>query len=593
MSSTDQIFKVSIGILRALKRVDLGSGANSRQVASGPAPSDESTKTDGFEDDPRFYGNDLESSLQGQVLDYIELKEKAIGQLAGADSFHNRSLLKKVVARFVGARETNETLRVKHPDEPLQFLESEEELFERLKDLTILADVGLYREMSEMDDLKDGLLSLLFHENSDIVVQLFVVLLELLQPDSETDVSSIHNFYRILINGGLLKGIEQYLIRLQKPNQEAQEDDVLGRRVEEEKATLDLLSSLAEIDEFILNFSNCSDLFDSLITRIQNKEPGDLVSENRLSCALIVQSLLSNGPLAKVLITASSVESILNVTSTYIYKDPEPYETDKLFSECVFDVLSSISVNSRDDFLNFEGPELMIKLLRDANWAVGPALRVLKTSVRDDDGRIANLIIESGGLKHLFKLLYKGSKGEVDDVISVLANLLHWLPLESPGRIRVIGKLIEKDYRAVRLLLRKRRKFCNLIGELRSRLSDSALEEKMEIITELEEAGVDKQNRIDIILAWLTVESTRIGRDVIKLLSSEPGNLFQSLRSYISELNLIIRAETEEPAMPKDELEFLRMEEEMVSSLVSQMKHSLQPGYVNLQQGSYKKIISQ
>ena len=133
------------------------------------------------EEDERFLGSGM-SAQQQEIWDVVDAGEQAPGTI-------DPTTLKKLVLKFERVLTKNQELRVKYPNEPRKFIESEADLDEEIKNLTTLSSAPeLYPLVISLGTL-DSVLSLMAHENTDIVIAALGLLSEWTDEDAVTQGS--------------------------------------------------------------------------------------------------------------------------------------------------------------------------------------------------------------------------------------------------------------------------------------------------------------------------------------------------------------------------------------------------------------------
>ena len=97
--------------------------------------------------------------------------------------------LPELIQRFNKSKNKNEELRIKYPDEPTKYMDSEIELHSVIQELHNLASSPelipiLFKQQSHF---LTSLTSLLIHENTDIANSIIALLLELTESDDDND----------------------------------------------------------------------------------------------------------------------------------------------------------------------------------------------------------------------------------------------------------------------------------------------------------------------------------------------------------------------------------------------------------------------
>lgn len=120
----------------------------------------------------------------------------------------------------------NEELRVKFPDQPTRFVDSETDLDEAINDLTRLAAAP--QHYGELTPLAPRLVALLAHENSDIAVDTVRLIRELTDEDvlpedvadQEAAVAGMRKFVEALVKQHVVEALVENLARLDEEKEE-------------------------------------------------------------------------------------------------------------------------------------------------------------------------------------------------------------------------------------------------------------------------------------------------------------------------------------------------------------------------------------
>ena len=114
------------------------------------------------EEDERFLASGM-SAQQQEIWDLVDAAESAPASI-------DASTLKRMVLKFEKILTKNQELRIKYAQEPSKFIESEADLDEEIKNLNGISSYpDLYPLLIQLGTL-NSILSLLAHENTDIVI---------------------------------------------------------------------------------------------------------------------------------------------------------------------------------------------------------------------------------------------------------------------------------------------------------------------------------------------------------------------------------------------------------------------------------------
>jgi beta-catenin-like protein 1 len=196
-------------------------------------------------------------------------------------------------------------------------------------------------------------------------------------------------------------------------------------------------------------------------------------------------------------------------------------------------------------FLDAEGVELMILLLSNKKNSER-AIALLDTIARGVlGGPVAMRLVQKGGLKPLFHVFGKKKGAILNGVVGIFSGMLRWLDLESPERVRLVAKFVEKDFDKLSKLVAFRGSVAEKIRLVRETIAQErkVFEARDEIDPEerlvretdwdasLADAGIETLRNIDSVLAWLYVDG--VTSSAVRRLVAEQS---QSLDSVIQTL---------------------------------------------------------
>merc|ERR1719376_393286 len=111
--------------------------------------------------------------------------EEGVEDAAGGESSAlDETRLKKLVLNFEKRATKNQELRIKFPDEPTKFLNSEVDLHDSIQELRVIATAPDFYSLFVQLQCVQSLLGLLSHENTDISVAVVDLLQELTDIDA-------------------------------------------------------------------------------------------------------------------------------------------------------------------------------------------------------------------------------------------------------------------------------------------------------------------------------------------------------------------------------------------------------------------------
>ncbi|KAG0280688.1 hypothetical protein BGZ95_009155 [Linnemannia exigua] len=512
-----------------------GGSAKRRNVTMEEEDEDGSGGRDRFEgvanpeeeeDDDRFFGDGLTSD-QKDILDYVD-------DIDPEEERFDLSAVRKMILKFEKAINKNQEMRVKYPDDPAKFMESEADLDEEIKRMMAMTQAPQhYPVLVELNTIS-SILSLLTHENPDIAIDAIELLKELtdeevlsvgLEEDQDVVGSEGEAGMKVFVHGLIDQGLLDLLVQN------------LGRLDEEETNdrqgvfnTLAVFENLTSIEVALAEtIVSKSGLLPWMMKRLKVKA----FDSNKQYCSELLAILLqSSSANRKRLGEQGGIDDLLQLLAAYKRKDPKDDDEIELV-ENLFDGLCSALAEKENKrlFLEGEGIELMVIMIKEKRMARVRAVKVLNYAMSTKAGT-ANCLrfVEIMGLKTLFSIFSRNgneklkkaykSFSEVEEeehLIGIMASLVRNLPLESGHRLRVIRKFVEDDYAKLERLLDLREGY-----EARVKAFDEKIEQEnkeleltQEEIEEEEpvralqrlETGLYAMQQIDLIIAHLCAEN--------------------------------------------------------------------------------------
>ena len=362
--------------------------------------------------------------------------------------------VKRMLLNFEKKVLRNQEMRIKFPDLPEKFMESEIELNEEVQKLHVIATVPEhYAILSELN-VVETLVGLLSHDNSDIAIAVIDLLQEM------TDVDALNDSEEEAM--GLMDALlNQQLIAVLVQNLERLDEKVR----EESDGVHNALAIIENMTEFksaeVCSCAGEQGLLPWLLKRIRLR-PYDA---NKLYATEILAILLQGNETNQRLLGEKEGIDVLLQALAY-YKRREPGSLDEVeMLENLFDCLCSalMFTPNRERFLKGEGLQLMILMLREKSQSHRSALKVLNHAMCGAEGvENCTKFVEVYGLRSLFPLFMKnpkrsrkgvgGSPQEYEEhVCAIMASLFR--NVEGNGRERLIGKFVENDHEKVDRLM--------------------------------------------------------------------------------------------------------------------------------------------
>ncbi|XP_053573870.1 beta-catenin-like protein 1 isoform X1 [Bombina bombina] len=379
--------------------------------------------------------------------------------------------VKRMILAFEKRSYKNQELRIKFPDNPEKFMESELDLNDIIQEMHVIATIpDLYHLLVELNAVQ-SLLGLLGHENTDVCIAVVDLLQEL------TDIDTLHEseegaqvLIDALVEGQVVALLVQNLERLDESVKE--ESDGVHN-------TLAIIENLTEFRPEICSDAAQQGLLQWLLKRLKAKVPFDA---NKLYCSEILAILLQNNDETRELLgELDGIDVLLQQLSVFKRHDPGTAEEQEMM-ENLFDSLCSCLMlsSNRERFLKGEGLQLMNLMLREKKMSRNSALRVLDHAMIGPEGTDnCHKFVDILGLRTIFPLFMKSpkkmkksgvsEKEHEEHVCSILASLLR--NLKGQQRTRLLSKFTENDCEKVDRVLELYFKYLDAV-----RLADKKIE---------------------------------------------------------------------------------------------------------------------
>ncbi|MEJ1279006.1 catenin beta like 1 [Cricetulus griseus] len=346
----------------------------------------------------------------------------------------DESSVKKMILTFEKRSYKNQELRIKFPDNPEKFMESELDLNDIIQEMHVVAT---------MPDL--------YH----LLVELTVV--DLLQ--ELTDIDTLHEseegaevLIDALVDGQVVALLVQNLERL---------DESVREEADGVHNTLAIVENMAEFRPEMCTEAAQQGLLQWLLKRLKAKMPFDA---NKLYCSEVLAILLQdNDDNRELLGELDGIDVLLQQLSVFKRHNPSTAEEQEMM-ENLFDALCSCLMlsSNRERFLKGEGLQLMNLMLREKKISRSSALKVLDHAMIGPEGTDnCHKFVDILGLRTIFPLFMKSprkikkvgttEKEHEEHVCSILASLLR--NLRGQQRTRLLNKFTENDSEKVDRLM--------------------------------------------------------------------------------------------------------------------------------------------
>ncbi|CAI0650232.1 Beta-catenin-like protein 1-like protein [Colletotrichum fructicola] len=513
---------------------------------AGPAPPPDDDADDygpemppDEDDEGRFFGGGI-TKQESEILDYVDGR----GENSAASEKIDAAWVRKAALNFEKRITKNAELRAKFANEPQKFIESEADLDAAIKDLSILAEhPDLYPQFVKLGCV-DSLAGLLTHENTDIAIDAVEIIGEL----TDEDVYASDDDWDMLVDALLKADLVSLLVSNFSRLNEDDESDRSGVY-----HALGVLENLLSKKTNAETVGRDETLIKWLLERAQRKESP--VSQNKQYATELLDIIAHTSTITRRrLAELDAVDVLLQLVSAYRKRDPEKGGEEEEYMENLFNALVCIvdEPEGKFKFLEAEGIELCLIMLKEGKMSKQPSMRLLVHSVSGDmSGEVCRKIVEAGGLKILFTLFKKTTQQRMimESLFDIFRSLLRFLPANSAERIRTLAKFVEREYEKLDRLYDCRRTYKSMldvadqeIQKERSRMSadDAELSEGEWFLKRIDE-GLYSVWAIDVILAWLAAEDAGAKRRIQKLLGKDGQDLAAvraTLQEYREDLDL-------------------------------------------------------
>ncbi|KAK1654813.1 Catenin-beta-like protein [Colletotrichum phormii] len=517
-------------------------------VAAGPPNPPEDGEDEDYgpemppddDDEGRFFGGGI-TQQESEILDFVD----GHGEESSAPEKIDAGWVRKTALNFEKRITRNAELRARFADEPNKFIESEADLDAAIKDLSILSEhPELYPQFAKLGCV-ESLVGLLAHDNTDIAIDAVEIIGEL----TDEDVNAADEDWDTLVDALLTADLIGLLVsNFSRLNEEDESDR--GGIYHALGVIENLLSKTANAE----NVGQNTTLVKWLLDRAQRQESP--VSQNKQYATEILDIIANASPATRrTLAEMDAVEVLLQLVSAYRKRDPEKGGEEEEYMENLFNALVCIvdEPEGKAKFLEAEGVELCLIMLKEGKMSKQPAMRLLVHSVDEDmSGQLCRKLVDAGGLKVLFSMFKKTSKTQrqmTESLFDVFRSLLRFLPADSAERIRTLAKFVEKDYEKLGRLYECRRRYSSMLDAQQEKIRQERAGMSAEEIELSEgewfmrriEEGLYSFWNIDVVFAWLIAEDSGAKRRVQNLLASDGKGLSAikaTLEEYRADLNL-------------------------------------------------------
>lgn len=317
---------------------------------------------------PPGSSNGVHSNVDLSLLEALEKSQSAVEVL-------DQRTLKKLVLSFERRLKDNIEARLKYPNQPDRFADSELELHDDLQRLKILAGgPELYPDLVNLNAIP-SILNLLAHDNTDIAIDVVQLLQDLTDPDNDDDDEDSHEHERVLVDAlvenNVLELLVQNLHRLSDTDAAADADEAAAVY-----STLATVENLIEVKPAVAELvCERTKLLKWLLGRIKLREFDSNKQYASEILAILMQSSTAN---QRRVGQMNGVDVVLQAVAMYKSKDPKSSDEEEML-ENLFDCLCCLlmPLENKERFLKAEGVELMIIIMKQKKSAYGSAIRAL------------------------------------------------------------------------------------------------------------------------------------------------------------------------------------------------------------------------
>ncbi|XP_031724612.1 beta-catenin-like protein 1 [Anarrhichthys ocellatus] len=430
----------------------------------------------------------------------------------------DESSVKKMILTFEKRSYKNQELRIKFPDNPEKFMETELDLNDIIQEMHVIATMpDLYHLLVELNAVH-SLLGLLSHENTDVAIAVVDLLQELTDIDTlQESEEGAEVLVDALLEGQVVALLVQNMERLDEQVKE-EADGIYN--------TLAITENMSEFRPGLCTEAAQQGLMQWLLKRIKAKMPFDA---NKLYCSEILAILLQNNDNTRELLgEMDGIDVLLQQLSVFKRHNPSTAEEQEMM-ENLFDSLSSCLMlpANRDRFLRGEGLQLMNLMLREKKMSRTSAMKVLDHGMIGPEGADnSHKFVDILGLRTIFPLFMKtpkkmkkaaaSEKEHEEHVCSIIASMLR--NLKSQQRSRLLNKFTENDCEKVDRLMEMHFKYLEAVQQADKRIEG----EKHEMVRrgEILDEGIEDEfylRRLDAglfvlqLICYIMVEISNSG----------------------------------------------------------------------------------
>ncbi|CAK9169814.1 unnamed protein product [Ilex paraguariensis] len=426
------------------------------------------------QDSDDYYPPPSTTANGGLDLSLLEALEKSQNPVETLDL----KTLKKLVLSFERRLKENIAARLKYPDQPDKFADSEIELHEEIQKLKILAGgPELYPDLVNLGTIP-SILNLLIHENTDIAIDVVTLLQDLTDEDVlEDNDEPAQVLVDALIENNVLELLVQNLLRLSETD-----PDELAAVYN----TLATIENLIEVKPAVAEMvCEKTKLMRWLLGKIKAREFDGNKQYASEILAILLQSSSAN---QKRLGQVNGVDVILQAVAMYKSKDPKTTDEEEMV-ENLFDCLCCLlmPLENKERFVKAEGVELMIIIMNQKKSCYGSATRALDFAMTNYPPACERFV-DVMGLKTAFpafmgkipvnkKNKRRRYKEELEErLISLIASLFGGI-LRGSRRERLLSKFVENECEKIDRLMELYMRYSDRVKSETERMNELELDD--------------------------------------------------------------------------------------------------------------------
>ncbi|CAM8933473.1 unnamed protein product [Rhodiola kirilowii] len=416
--------------------------------------------------------------------------------------------LKKLVLGFERRLRDNIAARLKYPDQPDKFADTEIELHEEIQKLRVLAGgPELYPDLVNLNVIP-SIVNLLAHDNSDIAVDA----VNLLQDLTDEDILEDNDEPALVLVDALVENNVLELL-VQNLNRLSDNDPDEAASV---YSTLATIENLIEVKPAVAELvCERTKLLRLLLSKIKVREfDGNKQYASEILAILLQNSIANQKRLGQM----NGVDVVLQAVAMYKSRDPKSSDEEEMV-ENLFDCLCCLlmPLENKERFVMAEGVELMIIIMKQKKLAYGSAIRALDfamTKYPPASERFVDVL----GLKTIFAAfmgkipLSKKNKKEryqeelEERILSLIASLFSGI-LRGSRRDRLLSKFVEFEYEKIDRLMELYMRYSDRVKAETERISQLELDDlkldEDELYNRKLESGLYTLQLIAVILGHL------------------------------------------------------------------------------------------